>query len=269
MVAPQDRLVLEHRLCGVAVVDLREQAPPRSHGRLEHRRIPQLLDRVQRRPGGEGDPRLGLRHSALGERRSRQDLVAAAARHLVAVDARRAGTLEKPERVHGARVVDRAFQHHVHFGACVEIEDELAVVQKDHLYLRAPAQLRDEELFVLADEGMKESDPHSPQSSSASGASPSVRGSSARISSSTPHSAHSSSSPSTGSAEISISPPHTGHSDIVDSSPGSGFPVFFEARNLSDRAQSAEKPCVAPRAARRRGWGGFFHGLLVLEGWRL
>ena len=47
VVGAQDFLVLQHRLGRLAIVELAQQAAPRTDGRLEHDRIAQFLDGFQ------------------------------------------------------------------------------------------------------------------------------------------------------------------------------------------------------------------------------
>ena len=77
MVAAERLLVLQHRLGRVAIVDLAQQASPRSDRRLEHHRVADPLDRLQRALRREGHERPRLRHAGGRQRAGRQQLVAA------------------------------------------------------------------------------------------------------------------------------------------------------------------------------------------------
>src|SRR5437870_1900632 len=58
LVGAERFLVLEHRLRGVAVVDLRQQPAPGTNHRLQHHRVSHFLDCVEGSLAGEGDDRL-------------------------------------------------------------------------------------------------------------------------------------------------------------------------------------------------------------------
>ena len=156
---------------------------------------------------GERYPHLRLRDSRLLERERGEQLVAADVRDLVAVHAPDPPVLQQPQPVQRPGVVDAALQHHVDVGAALQVEDHLAIVEHDDLDPAVLRQLPEQELLLLPDQGMEEADPHWPQSSSVSGASPSSGGSTSRTSSSVPQSGHSISSPTTASVVSSTSGP--------------------------------------------------------------
>ena len=158
-----------------------------------------------------------------------------AAAHGVAIDARNADSFEEAQGVHRPGVVDATFEHDVDIGLLPEIEYELPVVDEDDVDAGPASELLDEKLLFRPDQRMEESDPHSPQSSSTSGASPRRGGSTSSTSSSLPQSGHSISSPSTVSPASSTSPPQTGHSAMA-------FISSFKSGLFTESSRNAREP---------------------------
>ena len=108
--------MLEDRFRRLAIVHFGKQTAPGADRRLQHHRVPQLLDRLQRRCFREGHTQRRLHHAVIFERGRGEDLVAAAPRHLVAVDASDADAFEETQGVHGPGVVDAALEHDIDSG---------------------------------------------------------------------------------------------------------------------------------------------------------
>lgn len=85
LVAAQNLLVLQDRLGGVAVVDLRKQPAPAPHHRLHHHRVAHRLDELEGFLGFGSERGAGLRHAVGLEGAAGGPLVAADLDHFGAV----------------------------------------------------------------------------------------------------------------------------------------------------------------------------------------
>lgn len=156
------RLVLDHRLRRVPVVHPRQEPSPRARRRLQHRRVPVLFDRPQRRLGVERDPRARRGNPASGEQDRRRQLVPARLDHRRAVDARHAVPLEHPHRRQRVRLADAPVEHGREAPprrAIVNVEHERPRV--DQLVRDVPGrQLVGEQPLFDTDARMKQGDGH-------------------------------------------------------------------------------------------------------------
>src|SRR5207247_162887 len=139
------------------------------------------------------------------------DLVAAGKRHLVGVDRWDPPLVEDAQGVQRARVMQAALEDDIEAGGFrPQVEDELAVVHPLDVH-PAPGEGLEQQLLLGPDPGAENSNPHSPQSSSSSGARRSSAGSRSTTSSSAPHSAQGTISPfSTSAASLTLAS-HSGH----------------------------------------------------------
>ena len=113
LVRAESLFVLQHGFGGVAVIDLGEQPPPRSNHRLEHHRVAQLLDGRQGGLRGKGRLDAWLGHVGLGQRRRRDQLVAAGGSHMGHVHGGHAPGVEDLGGVQAARKRNAAFEDNV------------------------------------------------------------------------------------------------------------------------------------------------------------
>ena len=135
VIAAERFLVLEDRLGGVAIVDLAQQPAPRSDGRLEHGRIAEPLDRLERALRRVGDERLRLRHARRRQRAGRHQLVAADVGAERGVHRLHALVVQDLQAVERAAVVDAALDDDVVVlvGMVVDVgdvEDQFLIVEQ-------------------------------------------------------------------------------------------------------------------------------------------
>src|ERR1700687_2133181 len=121
--------MLEDRLGGLTVVDLRDQATPAADEGLHHDRIAERLGRDQRGLRCECYARAWRRHPVADEAHGGQELVPADIRDLERIHGRDAPDAEDPERVERAAVLDASLQHDVdaEVRLPLELEDDLSV----------------------------------------------------------------------------------------------------------------------------------------------
>ena len=105
--------MLENRFRRLAIVHFGKQPAPGADRRLQHHRVPQLLDRPQGRFFRECHAQRRLGDAVFFERCRGENLVPAAPCHFVAVDARDADAFEEAQGVHGPGVVDATFEHDI------------------------------------------------------------------------------------------------------------------------------------------------------------
>src|SRR5215831_2283193 len=213
--------MLQDRLRSLTVVDLRQQAPPRTDARFQHHGVAHCLDGLQSRLRGKGHHSMWYRYVVLEERLRGEEFIPTDACHIGSVDGGDTPIIEHLQRIERSRVVDRAFENHVVLligAGIVQVKNQGTIVQ---LLVRdtAGGERLEQELFLDTDARAQHTHAHtlsySPQSSSSSGASANSSGSSLITSSSAPHSSHTIISPSSKSRSVSITAPHSEHSAMV------------------------------------------------------
>jgi hypothetical protein len=161
-VRPEQVLVLEDGLRGVAIVHLGDEPPPRADQRFEHRGVAEFLDRGERGLGREGQPRSRGGQSVADQPQRGEQLVAADVRDLEGVDGRNPVGGQDGQRVQRAAVLDAALQHEVHFerGSRLACQDELAIVD-DRDGHPTSGERFEQELLLDPHAGEQDADPRS------------------------------------------------------------------------------------------------------------
>jgi hypothetical protein len=115
--------------------------------------------------------------------------------------------------MHCSGVIDTAFYDEINIGNRLKVKSQFSIIKHYGRHALLLERLK-QKFFFLSDQRVKQTDSHSPQSSSLSGASARVGGLSSVTSSSEPQSGHSNNSPTTVSDASVICALHTGHSLI-------------------------------------------------------
>src|SRR5579884_2170506 len=125
-------LMFQHSLRRVAVVDARQQTPPRAGNGLKHCRIAQRFDAAQGRFGREGQQRARHRHPGAPQRQGGQQLIVAGGSDGGSIENRHAPAFQHVEHRQAPRLADAATQHGVEcppaFIGPRQIEQQFAIV---------------------------------------------------------------------------------------------------------------------------------------------